>query len=71
MLNIDQVQTERGKFDRKIYSVATIKEKIIIIDIARRCNILLFRETLHLKEKNLTLNDGLKASKELKLLQID
>ena len=67
LLNIDQVQTERDKFDKKIYSVATVKENISIIDKARRWDILLFKEALHIKEENPTLNNGLKASKELKL----
>ena len=67
LLNIGQVQTKRDKFDKKIYSVAIIKENISIIDRARRWDILLFKEALHIKEKNPTLNNGLKASKELKL----
>ena len=66
LLNIDQVQTERDKFDEKILSVTTVKENISIIDRARRWDILLFKEALHIKEKNSTLNNGLKASKELK-----
>ena len=75
LLNIDQVQTERDKFDEKILSVTTVKENISIIDRARRWDILLFKEALHIKEKSSTFNNGLKASKELKnhfkLLQID
>ena len=67
LLNIDQVQTERDKFGKKIYSVTTVKENISIIDRAWRWNILLFKEALHIKEKSPTLNNGLKASKELKL----
>ena len=66
MLNIDQVQTEHDKFDKKIYSVTTVKENIII-DRVRRYEILLFKEALHIKEKNLKLTNGLKASKEFKL----
>ena len=68
LLDIDQVQTERDKFDKKIYSVATVKENISIINMARRWDILLFKEQLHIKEKNSTLNNGLKASKQLKLI---
>ena len=64
---MDQVQTERDKFDKKMYSIATVKENISIIDRARRWDIVLFKEALHIKEKNPTLNNGLKASKELKL----
>ena len=67
LLNMDQVQTERDKFDKKMYSIATVKENISIIDRARRWDIVLFKEALHIKEKNPTLNNGLKASKELKL----
>ena len=67
LLNIDQVQTERDKFDKKMYSIATVKENISIIDRARRWENVLFKEALHIKEKNPTLNNGLKASKELKL----
>ena len=67
LLNIDQVQTEHDKFDKKIYSVTTVKENTSIIDRARQWDILLFKEALHIKEKNPTLNNGLKASKELKL----
>ena len=66
-LNIDQVQTERDKSDNKMYSIATVKENINIIDRARRWDILLFKEALHIKEKNPTLNNGLKASKKLEL----
>ena len=66
LLNIDQVQTERDKFD-KIYSVATVKQNINIIARARRWGIFLFKEALSIKEKNLTLNKGLKDFKELKL----
>ena len=67
MLNIDQVQTELDKFDKRIYSVATVKENINITDRARRWDILLFKEPPHIKEKNPTLNNGLKTSKELRL----
>ena len=67
LLNMDQVQTERDKFDKKMYSIATVKENISIIDRARRWDIVLFKEALHIKEKNPALNHGLKASKELKL----
>ena len=62
-----EVQTERDKFDKKIYSVATVKENISIIDRTRRWDILLFKEALHIKVKNPTHNEGLKVSKELKL----
>ena len=64
---IDQIQTECDKFNKKIYSVRTVKENLSIIDRARRWDILLFKEALHIKQKNPTLNNGLKASKELKL----
>ena len=67
MLILDQVQTERDEFDKKIYNVATVKENISIINRARRWEILLFKVALHMKEKNRILNNGLKASKELKL----
>ena len=67
MLNIDQVQIERNKFNRKVYSVTAVKENISIIDSARQWDILLFEEALYVKEKNPTLNNGLKASKKLKL----
>ena len=67
LLNIDQLQTERDKFDKKMYSIATVKENISIIDRARRWDIILFKEALHIKEKNPTLNNNLKASNELKL----
>ena len=67
LLNIDQLQTERDKFDKKMYSIATVKENISIIDRARRWDIILFKEALHIKEKNPTLNNCLKASNELKL----
>ena len=66
LFNIDQVQTDYDKFD-KIYSIAIVKENISIVDRARRWDILLFKEALHIKEKNSAL-DGLKASNELKLL---
>ena len=66
LLNIDHVQTERDNFDKKVCSIATIKENSII-DRARWWEILLFKEALHIKEKNPTLVNGLKTSKELKL----
>ena len=50
-----------------MYSIATVKENISIIDRARRWDILLLKEALHIKEENSTLNNGLKVSKELKL----
>ena len=49
LLNIDQVQTVHDKFDKKIYTVATAKENISIIDRAKRWEILLFKEVLHIK----------------------
>ena len=67
MLNIDQTQTERDKFDKKVYSIATVNENISIIDRARQCDILLFKEALHIKEKNPTLINSIKAYKEFKL----
>ena len=67
LLNIDQVQTEHDKSDNKMYSIATVKKNINIIDRARRWDILLFKEAVHIKEKNPTLNNGLKASKKLEL----
>ena len=66
LLKIDLVQTERDRFD-KMYRIATVKENISIVDRARRWDILLFTEALHIKEKNPTLNNGPKISKELKL----
>ena len=66
LLNIDEVHIERDKFD-KIYNITTVKENISIIDRARRWAILLFKEALHIKEKKLIFNNGLKASKEVKL----
>ena len=62
---VQQVQTDYDKFD-KIYSIAIVKENISIVDRARRWDILLFKEALHIKEKNSAL-DGLKTSNELKL----
>ena len=47
--NIDQVQTVHDKFDKKIYTVATVKENINIIDRAKRWEILLFKEAHHIK----------------------
>ena len=70
LLNIDQVQTDREKFDNKICSVSTAKESINITDKATRWGILLFNEGLHIKEENPSLNNGLKASKELKLFYV-
>ena len=64
--NIDPVKTIRDKFDKKIYSIATVKENISMIDRARRWKIILFKEALHIKGKNRVLNNGLKASKRLK-----
>ena len=70
MLNIDQVQTEGENFDNKICSVSTAKESINIIDRATRWAIILFNEGLDIKEENPPLNNGLKASKELKLFYV-
>ena len=66
MLNTDQVQTERDKFDKKIYSATTVKENVSIIERVSQWDILLFKEALHIKEKNPTFNNGLKAFKKLK-----
>ena len=35
LINIDQVHTERDKFDKKIYSVTTVKEKTSVSLIGR------------------------------------
>ena len=70
MLNIDQVQTEGENFDNKICSVSTAKESINITDRATRWGIILFNEGLDIKEENPSLNNGLKASKELKLFYV-
>ena len=70
MLNIDPVQTIRDKFGKKVYSIATVKENISIIDRTRRWNIILFKEARHIKGKNRALNNGLKASEEIKLFQV-
>ena len=70
MLNIDQVQTECNKWDKEIYSVATVKGNISIIDMAIWWNILLLKEALHIKEKKPALSNGLKALKELKLFKV-
>ena len=70
MLNIDQVQTEGENFDNKICSVSTAKESINITDRATRWAIILFNEGLDIKEENPSLNNGLKASKELKLFYV-
>ena len=70
MLNIDQVQTEGENFDNKICSVSTAKESINITDRATRWGIILFNKGLDIKEENPSLNNGLKASKELKLFYV-
>ena len=44
LLDIDQVQTERDKIDKKMYFIETVKENISIIDRERRWGILLFRK---------------------------
>ena len=67
LLNIQHTQKERDSFNKKVFSIETVKNNINIIDRARRWDILLFKEALRIKEKNPTLNSGLKASKELKL----
>ena len=66
-VKLGQIQTERDKFNKKIYCVTTVKENISTTDRARRWDILLFKEALHVKEKNSTFNNSLKASKELKI----
>ena len=68
--NCDPVKTICDKFDKKIYSIATVKENISMIDRARRWKIILFKEALHIKGKNRALNNGLKASEEIKLFQV-
>ena len=55
LLNIDQVQAVRDKFDKKIYTVATSKGNINITDRVRRWEVrwevLIFKEALHISEK--------------------
>ena len=51
LLNIYQIQTERDKFDKKIYNVTTLKENINIIDRVRQWDNLLFEEAIDIKEK--------------------
>ena len=46
---IVQVQTECDKFDKKVYSVRTVKENLSVIGRARRWDILLLKEALHIK----------------------
>ena len=67
LLNINDNSAERESVDRKIFSVNIVKESTCIMDKPRQWDILLFKEALKIKEKNKTLNSGLKASKELKL----
>ena len=55
------------KFDRKSFGVNIIKENTCIIHKAGQWGILLFKQVLKIKEKCLTLNSGLNASKELML----
>ena len=70
LLNIDPVQTIRDKFDKKIHSIATVKENISMIDRARQWKIILFKEALHIKGKNRALNKSIKASKKLKPFKV-
>ena len=53
--------------DTKQFNINLVQENLRILDRSRFWNDLLIKEALKIKEKKPTLNNGLKASKELKL----
>ena len=50
------------------HDINSIQENTNIIDSAKNWNTLLIKQALHIKLKKPDLNSGLKASKELQLL---
>ena len=54
-------------FDKALLSINSVQSNTKIIDSALDWNILLIKEALLIKQKMPKLNNGLKASKELKL----
>ena len=55
-------------FDKAIFSINSVQSSTKVIDSAHDWNILLIKEALLIKQKMPKLNNGLKASKDLKLL---
>ena len=56
-------------FDKALFSINSARSDTKIIDSALDWNILLIKEALLIKQKMPKLNNGLKASKELKLFK--
>ena len=54
-------------FDKALFRINSVQSNTKIIDSAFDWNILLIKEALLIKQKMPKLNNGLKASKELKL----
>ena len=54
-------------FDKALFSINSVQTNTKLIDSAHDGNILLIKEDLLIKQKMPKLNNGLKASKDLKL----
>ena len=55
------------KIDKKKFNINLVQENLRILDKSRFWNELLIKEALKIKERKPILNNGLNASKELKL----
>ena len=62
--SIEEEQTKRRNF-----SIQSIQEQFKILDSDRSWNELLYKEALNIERKDPSLNKGLKASRQLKLLR--
>ena len=56
-------------FDKALFSINSVQSNTKIMDSTLDWNILLIKEVLMIKQKMPKLNNGLKASKELKLFK--
>ena len=54
LVGLDQIQTERDKFDKNIYSVAAVKDNINIIDSSGHETFFYLKNTSYKTEKSIT-----------------
>ena len=64
----NQFRFNNDSLDKALFSINSVQSNTKIIDSALDWNILFIKEVLLIKQKMPKLNNGLKASKELKLL---
>ena len=64
----NQFRFNNDSFDKALFSINSVQSNTKIIDSGLDWNILFIKEVVLIKQKMPKLNNGLKASKELKLL---